>query len=44
MKIGKRTEIRGKVYYIDTIEIDAKVTLSHEPIQISEIAENTIDK
>ena len=44
VKIGKRTEITGKVYYIDTIEINAKVTLTHEPIQISEIAEDVLQK
>lgn len=37
VKIGKRTEITGKVYYIDTIEIEAKTTLAHDPIQISKI-------
>jgi cytoskeletal protein CcmA (bactofilin family) len=40
VKIGKRTEISGKVYFIDTIKIDPKVTLTHEPIQISKITEN----
>ena len=44
VKIGKRTEITGKVYYVDTIEISAKATLTHEPIQISEIAEEKIQK
>jgi len=39
VKIGKRTEITGKVYYVDTIEINAKATLTHKPIQISEITE-----
>jgi len=44
VKIGKKTEISGNVYYIDTIEVDAKATLAHEPIQISEISENKLDK
>ena len=44
VKIGKRTEITGKVYYVDTIEINAKATLTHEPIQISEIAEDKLEK
>ena len=44
VKIGKRTEIAGKVYYVDTIEINAKATLTHEPIQISEIAEDKLEK
>ena len=44
VKIGRRTEIAGNVYYIDTIEMDPKATLAHEPIQISEIAEQKIQK
>ncbi len=44
VKIGKRTEITGKVYYIDTIEIDAKANLAQAPIQISEISENKLQK
>ncbi len=44
VKIGKKTEIMGKVYYIDTIEVDPKASLVHEPIQISEITENEIKK
>ena len=44
VKIGRRTEIMGKVYYIDSIEIDPKAILTHEPIQISEIAEEKIQK
>lgn len=44
VKIGKWTEITGKVYYIDTIEIYAKATLTQEPIQISEIAEDKLQK
>lgn len=44
VKIGKRSEILGKVYYIDTIEIDKKAILTHEPLQISEIAENELQK
>ena len=39
VKIGKQTEITGKVYYIDTIEIEAKTTLTTESfgLVISEI-------
>ncbi len=44
VKIGRRTEIAGNVYYIDTIDIDPKATLAHEPIQISEITEEKIQK
>jgi len=44
VKIGRRTEITGKVYYVDTIEINARATLTHEPIQISEIAEDKLEK
>ena len=44
VKIGKRTEIMGNVYYIDTIEIDPKATLAHDPIQISEVPEEKIQK
>lgn len=36
VKIGKRTEVSGKVYYIDNIEVDPKATLVYEPIQITE--------
>ena len=42
--IGRRTEIGGNVYYIDTIEIDPKATLAHKPIQISEVTEEKIQK
>jgi cytoskeletal protein CcmA (bactofilin family) len=34
--IGRGTEISGTVYYVDTIEVDDKATLAHEPIQIPE--------
>jgi len=44
VKIGKKTEILGKVYYIDNIEVDPKAVLAHEPIQISEITEEKIQK
>lgn len=44
VKIGKRTEIMGKVYYIDNIEVDPKAILTHEPIQISELTEEKILK
>ena len=44
VKIGRKTEIVGNVYYIDTIEVDAKAVLAHEPIRISEIADNKIEK
>ncbi len=44
VKIGKRTEILGKVYYINTIEIDKKASLTYEPIQISEIDEKELPK
>ena len=44
VKIGRKTEIMGKVYYIDAIEIDPKAHLAYEPIQISEIAEEKIQK
>jgi len=33
--IGKGTEILGKVYYVDSIEVHKKATLASEPIQIS---------
>ncbi|MBY9013151.1 MAG: hypothetical protein KGD70_12320 [Candidatus Lokiarchaeota archaeon] len=42
--IGRRTEITGNIYYIESIEIDPKATLNHEPIQISEITEDKIQK
>lgn len=32
--IGKKSEILGKVYYVDTINIDEKCILNHDPIQI----------
>jgi cytoskeletal protein CcmA (bactofilin family) len=35
VKIGRNTEILGKVYYIDTIEINEKSILKYDPIQIS---------
>lgn len=44
VKIGNRTEISENVYYVDNIEVDAKATLAHEPIQITEIAENNLKK
>jgi hypothetical protein len=44
VKIGKRAEITGRVYYIDSIEVDKKASLAHEPIQISEIAKNKLEK
>ena len=44
VKIGKKTEIMGNVYYIDVIEVDPKAHLAHEPIQISEITEEKIQK
>ena len=40
VKIGRKTEIMGKIYYIDTIDVDLKATISHNPIQISEFTEN----
>lgn len=33
--IGRNTEILGKVYYVDSIEINEKSILNHDPIQIS---------
>jgi len=42
--IGKRTEVVGNVYYIDTIDVDDKAILANEPIQISEINEDRIEK
>ena len=33
--IGRNTEILGKVYYVDNIEINEKSILNHDPIQIS---------
>ncbi len=33
--IGRNTEILGKVYFVDTIEINEKSILNHDPIQIS---------
>ncbi|NVM45638.1 MAG: polymer-forming cytoskeletal protein [Candidatus Lokiarchaeota archaeon] len=44
VKIGRKTEVTGKVYYIDSIEVDPKTTLAHQPIQISEITEDKITK
>ena len=44
VKMGRKTEIIGKVYYIDNIEIDPKAILAHKPIQISEIGEEKIQK
>lgn len=44
VKIGRKTEIIGKVYYIDSIEVDEKANLAHKPIQISEIVEEKIQK
>jgi cytoskeletal protein CcmA (bactofilin family) len=44
VKIGKRTDISGKVYYVDIIEVDDKATLAHAPIQITEIAEKNLEK
>jgi len=44
VKIGKRTKVLGKVYYIDNIEVDVKATLAHEPIQISEIGEDKLQQ
>ena len=35
VKIRRATEVVGKVYYIDSIEVDAKATLANEPVQIS---------
>jgi len=42
--IGKRTEVSGNVYYIDSIEVNDKAVLANEPIQISEINESRIEK
>ena len=44
VKIGKKSEIMGNIYYIDTIEIDPKASIVPEPIQISEINENELEK
>ena len=44
VKIGRKTEVTRKVYYIDSIEIDPKATLAHKPIQISEITEDNLIK
>ena len=44
VKIGNRTDISGNVYYIDNIEVDAKATLANDPIQITEAAEDIIQK
>jgi hypothetical protein len=33
--LGKNTEIIGKVYYVDTIEVHEQSRLNHAPIQIS---------
>ncbi len=35
VKIGRATEIVGTVYYINSIEIDPKINLANEPVQIS---------
>ncbi|GAH14479.1 unnamed protein product, partial [marine sediment metagenome] len=32
VKIGRRTDISGKIYYVDSIEVDDKATLAHAPI------------
>jgi hypothetical protein len=42
--LGKRTEVAGNVYYIDTIDVHDKAILANEPIQISEIVEDRIEK
>jgi cytoskeletal protein CcmA (bactofilin family) len=34
--ISRGTEISGTVYYVDTIEVHDKATLTNEPVQISE--------
>jgi len=44
VKIGNRTDISGNVYYIDSIEVDAKATLAQAPIQITEDAEDILQK
>jgi cytoskeletal protein CcmA (bactofilin family) len=44
VKIGRKTEVIGKVYYIDNIEIDPKANLSNTPIQITEVNENKLEK
>lgn len=44
VKIGRHTEISGEIYYVDTIEIDGKANLAHEPIQITENTEDKIQK
>jgi len=43
VKIGNRTDVSGNVYYIDTIEVDAKATLAQAPIQITEVDEAAED-
>ena len=35
VKINRATEVVGKVYYIDSIEVDPKAKLANEPVQIS---------
>ena len=35
VKINRATEVVGKVYYINSIEVDPKAKLSSEPVQIS---------
>ena len=44
VKIGRKTEITGQVYYIDNVEVDPKTTLANAPIQISEINQDIIQK
>ena len=44
VKIGRKTEVTGEVYYIDSIEVHPKATLAHKPIQISEISEAKLIK
>jgi cytoskeletal protein CcmA (bactofilin family) len=35
VKIGRKTEILGAVYYIDSIEVHKQATLTNDPIQIT---------
>ncbi|MBY8981080.1 MAG: polymer-forming cytoskeletal protein [Candidatus Lokiarchaeota archaeon] len=42
--IGKRAEVVGNVYYIDSIDVDDKAFLTNVPIQISEINKDRIEK
>jgi cytoskeletal protein CcmA (bactofilin family) len=44
VKIGRKTEVIGHVYYIDTVDVDPKATLDHVPIQISELKEKKLEK